>query len=185
MFKTIVSVSTVSTLGILTALASGYGCSSSTSNASPDAGNPNNGTDSGPVQTGGDGSTNPQTDSGGSTEHDAGTGATDAGGSEDSGPTGPTCYYDPTGYTALTAAPVPVKQVGACAAGDISTWISSVIDGTATDAWFAANVAGGEADGGGVGTTCGNCIYPPNLDGGAPNNFGPTYTNVWTNSQGD
>jgi len=80
-------------------------------------------------------------------------------------------------YTAVTYV-AATRGTNQCASGDISAFITACVASassqTTCTAWFAANVAGQAADGGGAGTTCGNCIAPANNNGGIwndPNGF--------------
>lgn len=85
--------------------------------------------------------------------------------------------YSPVTYVPATTG------TNECASGDISAFVTACVTGSNTQttcpAWFAANVAGGEADGGGAGNACGNCIAAPNNNGGIwsdPNGyFAPNY----------
>lgn len=180
MFKTFVSVSTIGSLGLLTALATGYGCSSSTGNgASNDAGSGNEadtGAHTGPSGSS-SGSASGSSSGSASGSSSGGGGDMDGGGTQtgDGAVAAPACYAAPA-YTALTAAPGPVKGAqGLCTADEISTFITACGDGqtqTSCNDWQNTNIL---ADAGP--TTCGACIFPSDSSGN-PTNVGPTYTVV-------
>jgi hypothetical protein len=98
-------------------------------------------------------------------------GSSSGGSGDDSGgDSGGTCSAG-VAYTSLTWTNVVAHQ-GLCSAADLSAFLTACGDaatGTAGQAtctaWLGANVAGQEADGGGAGTACGNCILPPNKAG--------------------
>ena len=72
-------------------------------------------------------------------------------------------------YASVTYVPA-TKGTNQCASTDIAAFVTACVTSTnQADCpnWFAANVAGQAADGGGAGTTCGNCIAPMNNNGGA------------------
>lgn len=159
------------------ALVASSGCSSSSSTGSPPPGGGSN-DDSGVTTNPADGSTTTTPDSGT-------TGAADSGSTsnDDSGSGGNTCSpaTDAGTYASVTYVPA-VKGNNQCAATDIANFISVCVTGTsqaACTSWFETNVAGQAADGGGAGTTCGNCIAPAQNNGGIWNDpngyFAPNY----------
>jgi hypothetical protein len=71
-------------------------------------------------------------------------------------------------YTAETYTNATAHQ-GKCATADINAFEAACGDlgsNTACTTWFEMNVAGQMPDGGGAGTTCGNCIAMPKNNGG-------------------
>jgi hypothetical protein len=144
----------------LLALATSTACSSSSSST----GTP--GQDSG-TTTENDSSTGPE---------DSGTTTGDTGSTTDTGttPTGDgsmplacTPADDAGTYASVTYVP-STKGTNQCASTDITAFVAAcgnAGNNTTCGAWLAANVKGQAADGGGAGTTCGNCIANPNGSG--------------------
>ena len=101
-------------------------------------------------------------DSGSSSGSSSGGSGDDSG--DDSGDSGGSCSAG-VPYTATTWTNVVAHQ-GLCDAADLAAFLAACGDSPATattcNAWIATNLAG--ADGGG-GSTCGNCIVPPNATG--------------------
>jgi len=165
---------------ILTVAASfslAQGCSSSSGNpvssSSSSGGNAEAGDDS---SGSGSGSSSGAGDDSGSSS-----GSSSGGSSGSSSGSTSTCppSADAGAFSAATYVAAVAHQ-GACASTDISAFITACVTApSGCQAWLAANVAGAEADGGGAGTTCGNCIFAPQNNGGVwldPNfYFGPNY----------
>jgi len=100
-------------------------------------------------------------DSGSSSGSSSGGSGDDSG--DDSGDSGGSCSAG-VPYTATTWTNVVAHQ-GLCDAADLSAFLVACGDAqtaTSCNTWSTANLAG--ADGGG-GSTCGNCIVPPNATG--------------------
>jgi hypothetical protein len=97
-----------------------------------------------------------------------GTPVVDAG--ADAKDSGLTCPPDSTSsYTAPTYVPA-VEHQNVCSTSAISAFVSACGDNgtlTSCNTWLAANVQGGQADGGGAGNACGNCVFAPMNNGGA------------------
>jgi hypothetical protein len=174
---------TSSILSITACFSLASGCSSSS------GGNGSSGSSSGATEESGadtsSGSSSGSTgsSSGGEDATGSSSGATGSSSGGSGSSSGSTSTCPPSGdagaFTAPTYAPA-TKGQGVCQMTDIQAFITACVTTPAgCQAWIAANIAGGAADGGGAGTTCGNCIFKPDNSGGVwldPNNyFGPNY----------
>jgi hypothetical protein len=126
------------------------------------------------------GTTPPAQDSGTTNENDSSIGAEDSGTPTGDGSSATDTGIAPTGDGSMPLACAPADDAGTyasvtyvpstkgtnqCASTDITAFVTACGNSqtmTSCQDWFAANVAGMAADGGGAGSTCGNCIANPN-----------------------
>ena len=156
MVRPILLLSSVLGISVLTAFA---GCSSTTNNVAASDGG---GSDTGVSHK----------DSGSSSGGDDSSSGDDSSGGD--GSVTSACFAAKP-FTSTAYVPVTPNQA-VCATADIAAFVKACGDGatqTTCGNWQAVNSAGGQADGGGAGTACGNCILSQNGQNSAY--FGPNY----------
>ncbi len=166
--RSLVGVVSLATIGAITVY--GMGCSSSSTQGTADSGT-NTHTDSGAPHDSGPASdsTSPPSDSSMASDTSGGDAALVC-------PPGSTSAFKAATYVAAVA------HQGKCAAADIAAFVMACGDNatmTSCGTYQTNNVMGAGADGGGVGTVCGNCIFNPMNNGATwvdPDMFfGPNY----------